>query len=240
MENKNLEILDQLNEEHQATIPAKIIKISYDPELAYGNFILIDPENKEAKPDILGKEIEFIPLKEYGRYTRFNPALNRSDIVSNFFTPFEARKAVDKLSKKLITQLKEEGVGDIRYKLYFFGLFKKGKEYIPAVFVFSGATLQSLIELQNTKLSGVKKWRGYYKFKMKPVKNKNGAVIYFSLDIEPIQLDDEELLQVVKLAPDYIEQIKSYINAMNEFVEDTQMNQQEDKNDTTDIPIDDI
>jgi len=232
------EILDQLNEEQQApTIPAKIIKISYDPELAYGNFILLDPENRDAKPDILGKEIEFVPLKEYGRYTRFNPAVNRSDIVSNFFSPFEAKKAVDRLSKRLITDLKAEGIADIKYKLYFFGLLKKGKGFIPAVFVFVGATLQSYIEVKDKELDTIGKWRGYYKFRMETKKRKKGAVVYFSLNIEPIQLSDQELLEVVKITPDYIEKVKTYIKEVNSYIEPVeQQTEQEDEP----ISLDDI
>lgn len=217
-------LLEQLNKEvegERPKLPAKVIKISYDPEFHYGSFY-IPPEDKEqGKPEVLSKTISFIPVREFGRYTRFNPKLNRSDIVSNFFNPFDAKKAIDKFTKQLISKIKESAdpaMGDIKYKQYLFGYLVKGDKLERALIVLSGATLRSFIEIQ-PQINKIKYWRGGSIFTISTKREKKGSVNYFSLDIVVSDTIPEKLL--AELGRDitiYIDNIKEFVNKSNSFM----------------------
>jgi len=214
-------IMDRLSEELRKVLqelnsspvlmPARLIKISYDPEFHYGEWTLTG-DNLEP----LGKTIEFIPIKEYGRYTRFNPTLGRADIVSNFFELKDSRKAIDKFSKRLISELKSE-FQDIKFRLYFFGYLLRDGRVERVVITFKGSSLNSFIEIQRNELNKLRVWRGVVKFIMTSEKQKrpNTPIVFFTPKIEVQPLSEEELLLVAKDLPAYIEAIKDYIHYSN-------------------------
>jgi len=212
--NKLPEELRKLLEELNAkpiTMPAKVIKISYDPEFHYGEWILTGDN-----PEPLGKQITFIPIKEYGRYVRYNPALGRADVVSNFFEPKDSRKATDRFSKKLISELKND-FQDIKFRLYFFGYLLRNGNVERVVIIFQGSSLNTFIEIQRNELNKLGTWRGLVKFIMTSEKQKrpNTPIVFFTPRIEVQPLSEEELLLVAKDLPAYIEAIKDYIHYSN-------------------------
>jgi len=203
-------VLEELNAK-PVSMPARAVKVSYDPEFHYGEWILTGDN-----PEPLGKTIQFVPVKEYGRYVRFNPGIGRADIVSNFFELRDSRKAIDKFSKRLISELKNE-YQDIKFRLYFFGYLLRNGSVERVVITFQGSSLNAFIEVQRNELSKLGMWRGATKFIMTSEKQKkpNTPIVFFVPRIEIKPLDEKELLLIAKDLPTYIEEIKDYINYSN-------------------------
>jgi len=203
-------VLEELNSS-PVSMPARLIKVSYDPEFHYGEWVLMNDN-----PEPLGKTIKFVPIKEFGRYTRFNPTLGRADIVSNFFELKDSRKAIDKFSKKLISELRNE-FQDIKFGLYFFGYLLRDDKAERVVITFKGSSLNSFIEVQRNELNKLRVWRGVVKFIMTSEKQKrpNTPIVFFVPSIKVEQLTEQELLLIAKDLPTYIEDIKSYVNYSN-------------------------
>jgi len=215
---KNVEILDKLNEEEQqrSEFPAHSVKISYDPDNYYGQFVLVDNFTREFIP--LGNTIEFVPLTEYGRYVRFNSNAGGLDVISNFFKAHEASRAVDKFTGRTIRELKQNDIDrSIKYRLYLFGYIIVDGEMVPACYVLSGVSLKEYLDFHRQKLSTLRKWYGYYAFVISRVKEGKG-IVYFKPQFELRELSDAEIDKVVEDLESYIKKIKSYINSVNEAI----------------------
>jgi hypothetical protein len=204
-------------------LPHKLLKVSYDEDCAKGNWIYDPIKNEEGfveEFEDFGKSIDMIVFSNMAQYSKFDSTVNNTTVLSNIFSPFQAKSAIDSKTGELISKLKRTDE-DIKWSNILVGLVRKtgSKDAWEPFMMYArgsvGYGMNNLFQKADKQSGG----KYTHIFTLPITKAKQGSITYFPLDEKKasfVELSDKEKatyakesIAIVKPFNDWVKQVNS-------------------------------